>query len=316
MAAQYHHKVIEGQETVIFDKRHSLWEIWRNFLIGIGAVVALVLLLTKFSPGPSHPDSPSTNWGYIVLISAFALFMALFYGAWPAFKRRDLPEKSYFLPVGAAVLSAAGWGALMWFRNSSGFADIWSIIVWVSFAVVIVGWLLYPVLSWYFSHFILTDRRIILVTGILTKKTKAIPLDQLNDISGSQNAWERMFNYGDLVIESAGEFGQQPFTNISDPVGVKRLIFEQRRLFEERQERKYGEEMAKQLSGVMQAAQPHASPAREEARRRDGTVDELEVVEGLRKLDELRRSGALTDEEFQEAKRDLLERMREGKDRE
>ncbi len=313
MAAQYHHKVIEGDETVIFDKRHSLWEIWRNFLIGIGAVVALVLLLTKFSPGPSDPASPSTNWGYIVLISAFALFVALFYGAWPAFKRRDLPEKSYFLPASSAILAAAGWGALMWFRNSKGFADIWSIVVWISFAVVIVGWLLYPVLSWYFSHFILTDRRIILVTGILTKKTKAIPLDQLNDISGSQNAWERMFNYGDLVIESAGEFGQQPFTNISDPVGVKKLIFEQRRLFEERQERKYGEEMARQLSGVIQATQPTVTPAEGRASRQEKVVDELEVVDGLKKLDELRQSGALTEDEFQEAKRDLMERLREDR---
>ncbi len=312
MTAQYHHKVIEREETVIFDKRHSLWEIWRNFLIGIGAVAALVLLLTKFSPGPSDPSSPSTNWGYIVLVSAFALAVALFYGAWPAFKQRKLTERSYFLPASAAVLAAAGWGALMWFRNSRGFADIWSIVVWVSFAVVIVGWLIYPVLSWYFSHFILTDRRIILVTGILTKKTKAIPLDQLNDVSGSQNAWERMFNYGDLVIESAGEFGQQPFTNISDPVGVKKLIFEQRRLFEERQERKYGEEMARQITGAMQAARPPASEAEPGARHRGG-VDELEVVDGLKKLDELRQSGALTEEEFQEAKRELLERMREDR---
>ncbi len=151
------------------------------------------------------------------------------------------------------------------------------------------------------------------MTGILTKKTKAIPLDQLNDVSGSQNAWERMFNYGDLVIESAGEFGQQPFTNISDPVGVKKLIFEQRRLFEVRRERKYGEEMARQITGAMQAAQPPASEAEPGARHRGG-VDELEVVDGLKKLDELRQSGALTEEEFQEAKRELLERMREDRE--
>ncbi|NPV60597.1 MAG: PH domain-containing protein [Actinobacteria bacterium] len=313
MASQYHLKVVEGNEVVIFDKRHSLWEIWRNFLIGIAAVVGLVLLLTKFSPGPSDPMSPSTNWGYIALVSAFALFFVSFYGAWPAFKQRNLTDKNLFLPLVAVLLAAAGWGALMWFRNSKGFADIWSIVVWVSFAVVISGWLIYPMLSWYFSHFILTDRRIILVTGILTKKTKAIPLDQLNDISGSQNAWERMFNYGDLVIESAGEFGQQPFTNISDPVGVKKMIFEQRRLFEERQERRQGEEVAKQISEAVRSAQPQAAPSGEVAPRGHGAVDELEVVDGLKKLDELRQSGALTEEEFQEAKRELLERMRESR---
>jgi hypothetical protein len=38
---------------------------------------------------------------------------------------------------------------------------------------------------------------------------------------------------------------------------------------------------------------------------------ELELVEGLRKLDELRRSGALTESEFQEAKQELMEKLRE-----
>ncbi|MEW6553831.1 MAG: PH domain-containing protein [Actinomycetota bacterium] len=297
MAEQYHKKLIEPGEVVIFDKRHSLWEIWRNFIIGAGAIVALILLQTKFKPGPSD----GTNWGYIILISAMALFVVLVYGAWPMFKRRRLPERHFFLPVLFMVLAAAGWGALMWFRNDEDFASIWSTVVWIAFVVVIIGWLIYPIFAWFFAHFVLTDRRLILSQGIINKSTMAMPLEMLNDVRTSQNAWERIFNYGDVVIETAGEFGQQPFTNIGHPLEVKKQIFEQRKALEEQQETMRGKEIAHEMATAMQTQAPVAPPAPAPA------ATDTSVVERLEKLSELHASGALSDAEFQRAKAELLE---------
>lgn len=294
-------EMLEPGEEVIFDKRHSLWEIGWNFLIGAGAVVALALLLTKFKPGPSS----GTNWGYIVLISVLAAFLLAYYGLGSFLRRRKLAERSLLLPAAAAILTAAGWGALFWFRNSGGFSRIWTALVWAAFAVVTAGWVIYPLLRWYFTHFILTDRKLVLLSGILNKSFKAIPLDQVNDISGTQNVWERVFNYGDLVIESAGEFGQQPFTNIGDPKAVRTLILERRRIFLEEREGGRLASVSGMGKGSLQVeAADGASSGGEKAR-------ELELVEGLRRLDELRRSGALTEEEFQGAKRQLLDRLSE-----
>jgi membrane protein YdbS with pleckstrin-like domain len=299
MAEQYHKKLIEPDEAVLFDKRHSLWEIWRNFIIGALAIVALILLQTKFKPGPSE----ETNWGYIILISIMALFVILVYGAWPLFKRRRLPERHFFLPVLFMILAAVGWGALMWFRNDEDFASIWTTVVWIAFVVVIIGWLIYPVFAWFFAHFILTDRRLILSQGIINKSTMAMPLEQLNDVRTSQNAWERIFNYGDVVIETAGEFGQQPFTNIGHPLEVKKQIFEQRKIYEEQQETRRGKEMAQEMATVMQTQAPAPPPAAAPA----AAPVETSVVERLEKLTELHASGALSDAEFQKAKEELLE---------
>lgn len=299
MAEQYHLKLIEPNEAVLFDKRHSLWEIWRNFIIGGVAIVALILLQTKFKPGPSE----ETNWGYIILISIMALFVILVYGVWPLFKRRRLPNRHIFLPVLFMILAAAGWGALMWFRNDEDFASIWSTVVWIAFVVVIIGWLIYPIFAWFFAHFILTDRRLILSQGIINKSTMAMPLEQLNDVRTSQNAWERIFNYGDVVIETAGEFGQQPFTNIGHPLEVKKQIFEQRKLLEEQQETRRGKEMAQEMATVMQA--PPAAPP--PAAAAPAAAADTSVVERLEKLSELHASGALSDAEFQKAKEELLE---------
>ena len=295
MVEQYHKKLIEPGETVIFDKRHSLWEIWKNFIIGAGAIVALVLLLTKFKPGPSE----ETNWGYIILISALALFFLGGYGAWPLFKRRNMPEKHMFLPICIMTLAAGGWIALFVFRNNEGFSDIWTTIVWIAFFVVLAGWLVYPIFAWFFAHFVLTDQRVILSQGIINKSTMSIPLEQVTNIRSTQNAWERLFNYGDVLIETAAEFGQQPFTNIGSPLEAKKQVFEMRNALEDQHEAKLGKGIARDMAAVLQAGQPPAAPPSPAP----GTAD---LVERLEKLTELHNSGALSDAEFQKAKEELL----------
>ncbi len=297
MVEQYHKKLIEQGEVIIFDKRHSLWEIWKNFLIGAGAIVALILLLTRFKPGPSQAGE--TNWGYIVLISALALFFLVTYGGWPLLKQRNLQQKRMFFPLAVMVLAAGGWVALMWFRNSQDFADIWTKVVWIAFVVVIVGWLIYPIFAWFFAHFVLTDRRVILSQGIINKSTMSIPLEQITNISSTQNVWERVFDYGDVVMETASEFGQQPFTNIGRPLEVKKQVFEQREALEDTLEAKQSKDMAREMAAALQAAPaPAAAPEAEAG---------SSVVERLERLTEMHRAGSLSDAEFQKAKEELLE---------
>ena len=293
-------------EKVIFDKRHSLWDIWRNFLIGIGALIALILLLWKFKPGTDDTT------GYIILISVVAAFFFFYYGVIPFVRRRFFGDtwqgKQLILPIGAMILVAGIWGALMWFRNSSEFADIWMGLVWILFFVVVFGWLVYPILRWYFQHFILTDRRLILHEGILSKRSIDVPLDQVNDIRFSQNPFERIFRYGDLVNESASEYGQQPFTNIGNPEEIKKLILQQRHIREEERERRQSRDMATEIGRAMQNGAAPAAPAQSPPQP-SGKGDELEVVEGLKKLADLRQSGALSEEEFQRAKKELMDKL-------
>lgn len=299
MAEQYHKKLIEPGETIIFDRRHSLWEIWKNFLIGAGAIVALVLLLTTFKPSPD----PETNWGYIALIGALALFFIVLYGGWPLFKRRNLPEKRMFIPISVMILAVAGFIVLMVFENNERFRDFWTTVVWIAFFVVIIGWLVYPIFAWIFAHFVLTDRRVILSQGIINKSTMSIPLEQITNIRSSQNAWERVFDYGDVVIETAAEFGQQPFTNISHPLEVKKQVFQQREILEDTQELKQSKDMAREMAAVIQPGQaPSPQPAAAEAG----------LVERLAKLTELHASGALSDAEFKKAKDELLKMGRQA----
>jgi uncharacterized membrane protein YdbT with pleckstrin-like domain len=104
---------------------------------------------------------------------------------------------------------------------------------WVVTGVVAVLFLrlgLYPFIGWWFTHYVLTNERLIRRSGILSRKGKEIPLENINDMSFSQTILERVLRSGDLLIESAGEQGQSRFTDIPQPEAFQSLIYRAREL--------------------------------------------------------------------------------------
>ena len=83
--------------------------------------------------------------------------------------------------------------------------------------LVALVWLLLRFLVWTTTNFVVTTDRLIFRSGVLSKHGREIPLERVNDISFNASLFERMIGAGDLVIESAGERGQQMFTDIPQP---------------------------------------------------------------------------------------------------
>ncbi|MGB9377979.1 MAG: PH domain-containing protein [Mycobacteriales bacterium] len=66
--------------------------------------------------------------------------------------------------------------------------------------------LVYRVLEWDFDRFIVTNRRIALVQGLLwSRKVAMMPLERVTDMTYSQSAAGRLFGWGTFVVESAGQ---------------------------------------------------------------------------------------------------------------
>jgi uncharacterized membrane protein YdbT with pleckstrin-like domain len=110
--------------------------------------------------------------------------------------------------------------------------------------------------------------------GFIAKRSMEIPLEKINDVRFRQSVFERVIGAGDLILESAGEFGRNVFSNIRDPEHVQKTIYHQGEL---NQQREMGP----------RAAAPSAT-------------SELE------RLADLRARGVLTEEEFQAQKRKIL----------
>jgi uncharacterized membrane protein YdbT with pleckstrin-like domain len=188
----------------------------------------------------------------------------------------DLRPHWWFLsgPIAAVVLTVA----LTIFVAAIGAASA----VPIAALVLVLGavvWLSVRLLRWTTTNFVVTTDRLIFRTGVLSKHGREIPLERVNDITFHASLFERMIGAGDLVIESAGERGQQMFTDIPHPMQVQNEVYRQ-----------------------IEAAQQR------DADRMAGRR-ELSVPEQLEKLDELRQRGVITQAEFDTKKSQLLDRM-------
>jgi uncharacterized membrane protein YdbT with pleckstrin-like domain len=163
--------------------------------------------------------------------------------------------------------------ALVYIPSLGGVAD-W--VIWVAAIVILVAWPVRWFIAWITSHFVVTSDRVIHRYGWFAKHSMEIPLENINDVRFGQSAFERMVGAGDLRIESAGEFGQNRFTDIRHPERVQKLIFE---VGQENQDR------------MMRGGRPAESAS---------------VADELRKLDQLRADGVLSEDEFRAQKARLL----------
>ena len=75
----------------------------------------------------------------------------------------------------------------------------------VFFLIFSVLWFLWYVLDWYFEEIIVTNRRVLLITGVLTRKVGIMPLIKVTDLTFEQTITGRTFGYGTFIIESAGQ---------------------------------------------------------------------------------------------------------------
>ncbi|HUR78748.1 MAG TPA: PH domain-containing protein [Acidimicrobiales bacterium] len=84
--------------------------------------------------------------------------------------------------------------------------------------------LLVVYLKWRTTDFVLTTDRLVTRTGILSRNSREIPLERINDLSCHQSLFERVIHAGDLMVESGGERGQSTFSNFGDPFELQNAV--------------------------------------------------------------------------------------------
>jgi uncharacterized membrane protein YdbT with pleckstrin-like domain len=77
--------------------------------------------------------------------------------------------------------------------------------------LVWVGWLilflraLWLAATWSIEYFVVTSQRMILTSGLLTRKVAMMPLNKVTDMSFQRSLGGRLFGYGEFILESAGQ---------------------------------------------------------------------------------------------------------------
>ena len=190
------------------------------------------------------------------------------------------PHWWYFIPQFLAlVLSLAFYLAIEVLFDPSS-----RLILLLIIAPFVISSVLLAVrfVTWITTSFVLTTDRLKARSGFIKRQGIDIPLERVNTVFFSQTIFERVIGSGDLVIESAGEQGQQKFTDIRKPLVVQNQIHLE---MEANADRRY--------SGGSTSAE----------------TEDPDVFEQIDKLDDLRKRGLITPEEFETKKDELLGRL-------
>ena len=130
--------------------------------------------------------------------------------------------KTLVLPILELLVisSAAGYLLAIVHDNTGKY-----VIIGVALALVVVAFVV-PLLRWRTTLFVLTDKRVVVRTGILRRTGRDIPLARVNDVTFTHNLLERMLGCGTLVVESAGERGQVQLTDVPKVEQVQRQLYQ------------------------------------------------------------------------------------------
>jgi uncharacterized membrane protein YdbT with pleckstrin-like domain len=167
--------------------------------------------------------------------------------------------------------------------------------VWlaISAIVLLVGliWMGIIDLTWRAQEYIITNRRVLKVEGLIDKKSGDSSLDKINDAVLSQGILARILHYGSLEILTSNEEAIDRYTMLANVVAFKKAMLDAKNRLED---------------GYRgSAATPVAAAAAPVAR--SGNSDDVAAT--LAKLADLRDKGAITPADYEAKKAELLGRL-------
>jgi uncharacterized membrane protein YdbT with pleckstrin-like domain len=187
----------------------------------------------------------------------------------------DLHPHWWFFGPESISLVASMFATLYLRSKVSGWLE--STVTYVGLAAIIVSmsWLIVALIKWRTTYFVVTSHRLIYRQGVVARNGVEIPLERVNNVNFEQSIFERLLQVGDLLVESGGQEGQQVFSDIARPEEVQNII--------------------------------HSTIQRDKNQRSEGAPSLAGIAHELERLEGLRDRGVLTDEEFEEQKRRLID---------
>jgi uncharacterized membrane protein YdbT with pleckstrin-like domain len=134
--------------------------------------------------------------------------------------------KTLLRPILVLALIAAAAPALLISLPASSHTAAVRLAVGAIALIAALIWFVRPLLRWWTTSYELTNRRLRLRKGILTRQGRDFPLIRISDVSFSHGLLDRLLGCGRLVVESAGEHGQLVLTEIPRVQQVQSTLFQ------------------------------------------------------------------------------------------
>jgi hypothetical protein len=200
----------------------------------------------------------------------------------------------FFAAVGVAIVLEVINGIVPNGRLTNWLNSIfnWGFGLFLLVGLAGVGWYY---LVWQRERYLVTTRRVINAGGVINKWQRDTSLPMINDMVVDHPLLGRIIGYGEIDLLTASEDGTDKIRFLPEADDFKKTILDA----------KYQHEL--EVGGGRAAAAAAAAPAAAPA-----TVERMsaqEVDDSITRLAAMRDRGVITAAEFEEKKRELLDRL-------
>ncbi len=102
-----------------------------------------------------------------------------------------------------------------------------ALILTIFWYLMIFGVSLHSFLLWFFNAYIVSDKKVVDIDfrGLLNKRISEAAIRNIEDVTSSVSGTANViFNYGDVLIQTAGETREIEFENVSNPSKIRDII--------------------------------------------------------------------------------------------
>jgi Bacterial PH domain/Short C-terminal domain len=194
---------------------------------------------------------------------------------------------------------------------------------WIGLALLVIAlaWLVKIYVEWYAEDYLITNRRVMKVEGVLKKRSADSSLEKINDAVLEQSVLGRMLGYGNLEILTAAEESVDQYHMLAQVQQFKRTMLDEKHKLEQ----EAFQIPAPPLRASVPMPQPapaavpppapdpapavESAPAPEPAAPPKAGMTSDEITKTLGNIADLRDRGAITPEEYEAKKQELLGRL-------
>lgn len=201
-----------------------------------------------------------------------------------------------FATITGTLLTLGGLAALFGqFFTDNKFLN--GVLLWGGLGALLIGLglLANAAVKWWAQFYFVTNQKVMKVEGVLRKSTSGSALEKINDITMEEPLLGRWLGYGTVRVLTAADESNLHYTFMRKPLEFRKAILDAKLLWEKQDSRDIADAVRGAAAPPAVAAAPPSSAQ--------------EIADSIERLAQLRDSGAITAEEFEAKKAELLDRM-------
>src|SRR5262245_17274799 len=177
-----------------------------------------------------------------------------------------------------------------------------SLLDLIKTGLLIVGavWIIYNIVVWRTAAFAVTNMRVIREEGLVSRRSSATLVESITDVKSRVPFLGARLGYGDLeILTQSGDAGKDVFNSITQPVAFRNEILS----------RKAGVRTTPPAPPEVRPPPTAAAPPAATAAPPAVPAGSTEAPAARGELAKLRDAGAITPEEYEAKKTDILSRI-------